>query len=478
MKKASTCICLVTLLSGCITFSSELPIVVVDTLGIAVPDEPKSQAQMKIFYDPAGGRNVLDGSPKDFDGRIGIETRGNASQAYCQKQYGFETWDLSNNGVNVSLLQFPVEEDWVLHAPYADKSLLRNYLAYKTSNLIGQYASRTKFVEAFINDPGLARTGCVTPPPDDYGGVYILMEKIKRDSNRVNVQRLTALDNAEPEITGGYILKIDWPDATDVFFYTPARPDEPNPNRPEEKNHNPITYVYPKASTDPAENEITTQQKQWIRDYIVAFETALLGPSFRDPINGYAKYIDVDSFVDYFILNELFKNYDAYRASAYMYKDRNKKLKMGPIWDFNASMGNAYGPPWSESQGWILGNLHMQPFWWQKFLQDPSFVTSLKSRWQYLRAGLLTVQNLKAMIDTGATELAYAQVRHFNRWPILGTQVEFNPPPPANETFASNIQDLKAWIEARVNWIDHNILLLIVPASSPASPTNFNVTLH
>jgi len=443
-----------------VPFSSDLPIVVVDTSGTTVPDEPKIAAQMKIIaavrtvtlthgtYEILAGRNFLSDPPNNYDGRIAIEARGASSQNFCQRQYGFETRDDSdfNNDRNVSLLKFPTEEDWVLHAPYADKSLIRNYVAYKTSNLIGRYASRTKFVEAFINDPGLVRSGCPTPPPDHYAGVYILMEKIKRDPNRVAVERLTASDNAEPQITGGYILKIDWFDVGDVVFNTPSGTR--------------ITHVYPRASTNPAENEITVQQSQWIRDYVLAFEAALNSPSFADPVNGYAKYIDVDSFVDYFILNELFKNYDAFRASTYMHKPRNQKLKMGPVWDFNLSMGNAFDLPHGQSSGWILGTVSGQPFWWRRLLQDTNFAQKLADRWQVLRAGPLVVQNLKTMIDTGATELAYAQARHFNRWPILGVQV-FNVPPPPNETFATNIQNLKTWIEARAIWIDQNILLPI-----------------
>ena len=284
--------------------TSNLPIVIIDTLGKWIPDDPKIPARMKIIYDKSGGRNALESRHVDFEGRIGIEVRGKTSQMFPKQQYGFETQDDAGNDKDVSLLGLPAESDWVLNGPYSDKTLMRNYLAYEFSNRIGRYASRTKFVEVFLNDSGDTRIG-----RKHYVGVYLLMEKIKRGKKRVNVKSLKPAQNKPPEITGGYILKIDKMDWYDTYFSTAYGTQ--------------LIHVYPKG------REMSPAQKVWIREYMNAFESALVDKDFADPKHGYAKYIDVDSFIDHFIINELFKNTDGFRNSTYMYKDRNGQIENG-----------------------------------------------------------------------------------------------------------------------------------------------------
>ena len=161
------------------TYTSNLPIVIIDTFGQWIPDDPKIPARIKIVY------NALDSRHVDFEGKIGIEVRGKTSQMFPKQQYGFEIQDGSGNDKDVSLLGLPAESDWVLNGPYSDKTLMRNYLAYEFSNRIGRYASRTKFVEVFLNDSGDTRIG-----GKHYVGVYLLMEKIKRGRKRVNIHAL------------------------------------------------------------------------------------------------------------------------------------------------------------------------------------------------------------------------------------------------------------------------------------------------
>ncbi|MHC4332110.1 MAG: CotH kinase family protein, partial [Planctomycetota bacterium] len=205
-------------------------------------------------------------------GRIGIDVRGKSSTGFAKKQYHFETWNENNKEKNVSLLGFPAESDWVLQGPYSDKSLMRNYLSYNWSNDLGQYASRTKFIEVFLNsDDGRVSLS-------DYVGVYILMEKIKRNKNRVDIAALDPADDTEPQITGGYIFKKDKLDSGEPTFNTSTG----------------LTLIY----VDPNGFDITEAQKTWLRDHLIEFEAALNGPNSRDPNIGYAKYIDVDSFID------------------------------------------------------------------------------------------------------------------------------------------------------------------------------------
>lgn|SRR5574341_48065 len=415
--------------------NSDLPVVIVDPFGISIPIEPKTPAAFRIIDDSSASNN--------YNGAVGIEVRGASSSTFCQKQYGLEVWEAANDDddVDIPLLGMPKEEDWVLHGPYTDKTLLRNALVYQVSNAMGRYAPQTRFVEAFVKDPGLAKVSCPTLPPNDYAGVFVFMERIKRDANRVAVTPLSPSQNAEPEIRGGYILKIDWPGTGDVYFTTALGTR--------------ITYVYPKGT------EITVQQQNWVQAYMNGFEAALHGSNFTDPVNGYAKYIDVDSFVDYYLLEELFKNYDAFRASTYMYKDRKGKLFMGPVWDFNAAMGQAITVSNSATSGWIRGAVSGQPFWWNRLVSDPAFVQKLNDRWQLHRSGPLATATLLSAIDALSAQVTNAQVRHFQRWPLLGTKVWGEPVAPStSETYASVVQNLKAWIQARAAWMDMNLKLL------------------
>ncbi|MHC4284926.1 MAG: CotH kinase family protein, partial [Planctomycetota bacterium] len=302
-------------------FSSNLPIAIVDTLGLGIGQTTHTLNFVGFIDTTTGGRARIT-DPTDFIGRGGINIRGKSSAGFPKKQYHLE---------DVSILGFPAESDWILQGPYSDKSLMRNFLSYKWSNDIGPYAVRTRFIELFLNTGG----GGVSW--SDYVGVYVFMERIKRNENRVDIARLDSTDNTEPDITGGYIIKKDKFDSGEPSFYTSTG------------QH--LIYVEPKGT------EITQAQADWIKGYLDEFETVLYGPSFTDPVNGYTKYIDVNSFLDIHILVEMTKNIDGFRLSTYMSKDRGGKLNMGPAWDYNLSLGNAdYLQGWL-SNGWYYSQL-------------------------------------------------------------------------------------------------------------------------
>ena len=411
-------------------YTSNLPIVIIDTFGKWIPDEPKIPARLKIIYDESGGRNALDSRHIDFEGRIQIEVRGKTSQMFPKQQYGFEIQDDDGNDRGASLLQLPAESDWVLNGPYSDKTLMRNYLAYAFSNRIGRYASRTKFVEVFLNDEG-----DVTIGERHYVGVYLLMEKIKRGQKRVDIQSLKPAQEKSSEISGGYILKIDKMDYHDAYFFTSYGTQ--------------LIHVYPKGG------DITHAQKVWIQDYMNAFESVLAGKGFKDPKRGYAKYIDTDTFIDHFIINELFKNTDGFRNSTYMYKDRNGKLKMGPVWDFNLSMGNTVFYGGWETNSWLIYT-NPVPFWWNRLLTDENFRQRLVKRWKTLRKKELATSKLLDEIDRTAEYLSESQKRNFQRWRVLGRRV-FGNPGPYLRTYQQEVHQLKMWLQARLEWMDAHI---------------------
>ncbi len=303
-----------------VVFSTTLPLMVIDTQGQGIPDEPKIVAHMGLIDNGPGVINNASDAYNDYDGLIGIERRGSSSQSFPKLSYAVETRDDEGKDQDVSLLGMPEEEDWVLHGPYSDKSLIRNVLIFHMAAQTGRYASRTRFVELILNG--------------DYRGVYVLMEKIKRDADRVDIAKLNPDEISGDDLTGGYIIKVDKIEGTEVDGWFSPYP--PVPGLDQRVRYQ---YHYPKPS------DIVPEQQAYIQGVVAAFEDMMDSDQFADPVNGYARYIDVGSAVDFFLLNEVSRNVDGYRLSTFLYKDKDSvgdgKLVFGPIWDFNLGFGNA-----------------------------------------------------------------------------------------------------------------------------------------
>ena len=406
-----------------------LPQFKINTSNKTIVDEPKIPASMDLYID--GELN------KSYN--IGIEIRGSSSQFFEKKSYGVETWDSNNEDIDTDLGGFPEEEDWILYGPFSDKSLIRNVLIFQLSNAIGMYGSRTDFYEVTINDKFL--------------GTYVLMEKIKRDKNRVNISK-----NLDEDISGGYIIKIDKP--PDEGYTSANSFSSKFDTRGSYVGASDIKFLY----TYPKSSEISNDQKNYIKNYLNDFEEALLSSNFQDPELGYQKYIDIDSFVDFLILNEISKNIDAYRISTFMHKDKNQKLKMGPIWDFNLGFGNVNYCDAEITSGWSYkfndvcgGDNWKVPFWWNRLFEDPAFVSKLKNRWSDLRTNVLSDQNLQDRIDEITNFLIEhnAPRRNFDKWTIIGKYVW--PNNYIGNNYGEEISYLKNWLEKRVKWMDEEI---------------------
>ncbi|MCY4299488.1 MAG: CotH kinase family protein [Flavobacteriaceae bacterium] len=412
-----------------------LPHIYIDTDGKEIVDEPKIPATFEIQKN----QEVIE---KHF---IGIEIRGASSQFLEKKSYGFETWDEQGKDLNVGLAGYPEEEDWILHGPYIDKTLIRNVLMYDLSNQIGRYATKTSFYDVTINS--------------QYLGVYVLMEKIKRDKNRVDIKKVK-----DDDITGGYIIKIDKTNNDEIKFigelgwkskYTPwgVLRDEIS----QRDIH--FLYEYPDA------DDIKQEQKQYIQNYFEDFEKVLMSDEFKDAEIGYRQYIDVDSFVDYLLLNELSRNIDAYRISTYMYKEnKNGKLFMGPIWDFNLAFGNADYCRAESTTGWsfefnsVCPQDHwLVPFWWSRLLSDPYFAGKVRQRWKELRSSVFSFQAISKRIDTNYRYIkSHGGFRkNFTRWKILGKRIQ--PNFYVGNNHHEEYQYLKEWILKRTLWMDSAI---------------------
>jgi len=434
---------------GTVNFeSSELPIVMINTLGQTIIQETKIACMMDIKYNGPGSITFINDFANVYSGHIGIEIRGLSSAGYPQRPYGIETQDEWGENNNVSILGMPAENDWVLLSNFNDRSLLKNLLAYKLFGEMGNYSPRAQLCEVIVDS--------------SYKGIYVFGEKLKRDSNRVDIAKLTELDLADDDLTGGYILTQNYWNSNNSF----------------ESNYSPIdhpgfdvhfVYEYPKADV------ILPVQKAYIASFVDSLETALYSPEFYDPNLGYRQFMDVPSFIDYFLVNEVSRNADGFKKSVFFHKDKNSnggKLKAGPVWDFdwawkNIDICEIYQN--TDGSGWAHLNNdcftdNYSTGWYVRLLQDESFRNELRCSYEEYRMDILNTDSLFNYIDNMGALVQNAQSRHFQKWPILGLS---GPAPDLGEvpdTYLGELESLKNWIGIRLDWLDENIAGLCTSA--------------
>jgi hypothetical protein len=418
-------------------FKSKLPVVILHQFDTLITPGDRTSAAA-VFVEPNQGDNTCLPGEIALQSRIVANVRGFTSQSYPKKMFGFHLRNELDSNRDESLFGMPAEHNWILYAPYSDKTLMRNVIAYNTAQGLGKYAPRLRLVELFLHNGN----GPVTM--EHYHGVYAVVERIKWGENRVNIQKISKADNAEPEISGGYIIKSDRLDAGQVGFFT-------------EKGTN-LAFVRP------TETNMTSAQKDWIRNYINDFETTLFADNFNDPENGYHRFIDTESFIDHFLITELFREIDGYRLSTFMYKDRHGKLIMGPVWDFNLSLGNANFYQGWNTYGWhypLVDQLQCT-HWFTRLMDDSAYRNQLVYRWWELRQDLFSKEKLSALIYNTRDQLSDAQERNFNRWPVIGDYIW--PNWYIGNSFIDEIDWMHNWLMDRIDWIDTQ---MGEPKSSP-----------
>lgn len=421
--------------------SSELPIMLINTNGQGIPFQGRITAQMELKYAGPGNLTYLNGPSNEYNGQITIGVRGASSSGYPQRPYKLETQNFFGQNNNVPLLGMPAENDWVLLSNYNDRSMVRNALAFHLARSMGQYAPRVHLCEVILNG--------------NYRGIYTFGEKIKRDNGRVNIATLNFNEVSGDDLTGGYILHQNLRGANNSFQSNFSPIDHPGLDV-----H--FLYEYPTAG------DIVAQQRDYIASFIDSLETALYSPAFADPEIGYRRYLDVPSFINYFLVNEVARNNDGFKKSVFFHKDKNSnggKLKAGPVWDFDWAWKNINecnvvqgpnGSGWSHrindcptdnySTGWMI-----------RLLQDSAFTTELRCTYEHERMNSLSEASINAFIDSVGTLVQNAQVRHFQKWPILGMSGPAPESGPFGATHAEDLMRLKQWIAIRLAWLDNNI---------------------
>jgi hypothetical protein len=450
--------------AGVATFTSDLPVILLHNLAggpLSASAPTENQSVIVMLFEPVNGRTSLT-NPPTLVTRAGFNIRGSSTASLPQYNLALEIWDEFNQDNKVDFLGMPAESDWVFYAQdNFDPSYLHNPLIHQLSRDVGRYSSRTRFAEVFLNTAG-GQVTYAAPAGGNYFGLYTIEEKIKRDRNRVDIQKLEPQNTNAPTVTGGYLLAIDRVDPNERSFYD--------------------SYLQGNiAFQDPHGLEMVNAARQaqysYITAYFAQFGAALWGASYTNPAVGYAAYVDVDSWLDHHILNALAFNVDALRLSSFFYKDREKKIELGPLWDFDRSLGTtdarAYNPRlWrvqaSGDQGTdFFGNPSLLGVrWWQRLFTDPDFWQRWIDRWTELRRGVFATNHLFALVDTLGNQARKAQAREVTRWngtssattPRSGTVSANGYSYNFSGSYQGELDFLKRWLADRSDFIDTNFL--------------------
>jgi hypothetical protein len=424
-------------------FKSNLPVLVMDTFGMDRATSARSSSVHLSVFEPVDGKATFENQPSLMN-RAGAHQRGSSSQGFPQPSFAVDFVDEFNHEKHLGLLGLPANSDWVLYAPNQfDPIMIHNPFIHELSREMGHYSPRTRFVEVFL----VQHPGAVTAR--DYIGVYVLEEKIKIGKHRVAIDRLGPEDLKAPEVTGGYLVKFDREGPGENGFWAGGAS---------------MVYVDPKESV--IELPQRAPQREYLKSYLDEFEHALQGPNWKDPIQGYRAYVDVDSWIDFHVLEVLSGNVDIFRFSTFFYKPRGGKITFGPHWDFDRALGSIDHRD-SYPNRWNTGNFFSAP-WWNRLFTDPDFWQLWVDRWQGLRRTNFSEEHLFALIDRLTGEVRAAQPREAKRWGLE----------PRGDSYQSEIDLMKGWLAQRMTFIDRQ--LVQPPQLNQARgqvPADFKLTL-
>ena len=407
----------------------DLPIVFIDTKGECLDQNvtEKIPATMKVLD---GAMNNVADSAKGTRYDIGIKVRGQSSAKFPKPGYSIEVRDEKGEGMDVSLFGLPPADDWVLHGPYVDKSMMRNALAHWLFRQAGHYSPRTRHFDLYINGV--------------YRGVYVLIEKIKRGKYRVNVSKLKETDISGDDVTGGYIWAFD---KTGTNTGGMGMEDINKEGFSTADGLNVIMH-YPKKEN------LQTQQQAYLKKYLEDLENL-----FKNGKNGsgYENYVDMTSALDYVLHEEVTNNSDSYWCSFFLHKPKDSKggkVTLGPAWDFNLAMSNGGGMGSTTTDGWQIENPQKQgqggmmmmggglkaPNWLIGMWKDSHYQSELKKRWAELRSGVWHTKTMDVYLDSMKAYLTKAADRNFKRWPNLGQGSGQGDPDPEPMKFCNQSQ--------------------------------------
>ena len=436
---------------------TNLPIAFIDTKDdnnqpTPIHKDYRVAVRMKII-DNGDAPNYADtlahpGQRVDYEGWVAIKYRGNSSfKSAKKKPFGFKTLatsDVDGKKQKVEILGMPKDNDWVMLAPYHDRSLMRDVLMFEMARPYFEFTPKARHCELVLDGV--------------YRGVYVICEKAGKGKNRLN---LTDPGDEGDDVTGDFQLQVDGDDEPNYTSKYPARDEKGRALLLKNKVH--LQYKFPEYDDMMPDHPA---QLAYIQQCIDRMEDALNSDNFKDPLTGYRKYIDVQSFVDNMLSQEFSANPDAYRRSTNIYKRRDSvdpRFKV-TLWDFNLAFGNSYNEPLTNSS-WLFYNdpttnlvrASPVPFWWQRLVEDPYYVDQLKKRWTEYRHKNYTLQNINHKIDSLETMLNVggASQRNYEAWPNWNENIYLTINVAKN--YKDEIAYLRQWIERRMAWLDDKL---------------------
>lgn len=372
-----------------VTKFTGLPVIYLSTEDSQPIDSKEDYVKGAVAID--GGR-LFTSQP---DTEMKIRGRGNSTWAHPKKPFQMK---LSDKG---EFLGMPAEKKWLFLAEYSDKTLLRNTIAFELGHISNlDWTPKSEFAEVYIND--------------EYNGTYNITEKVEESENRVVIGDT------------GYLLEIDQPDRLD----------------PDDVYFNTSKFL---INIKSPETSFGSSEYNYVEGLFNDFESALYGDDFKDPEQGYAKFIDLDSFVDWYLISEITKNVDSqWFSSIYINVMPGEKIKMGPLWDFDLAFGNVDYADSRYAEGWWI---KYNP-WYQRLFQDPAFVSKVKERFDYFETNQDVILD---KLDAHALKLDWAQQENDDKWQTIGTYVW--PNPVVLDTYEAEVEHLKDWYNRRMSWL-------------------------
>lgn len=415
---------------------THLPVIKIDTKKQRIPGKPIIiDANNYVYETTENGATEIETKMTLYDGDATplylnglIHYRGHSSRFFNKKSYDIGLIDNDKNKVDVSLLGMEADNNWVLHGPYLDRSLIRNYLAMNLAGEIMPFAPDVRFVELFVDN--------------SYEGLYVLMEKVSKGDGRVP---LTTPEKNSNQI--GYIVEIDRSKKMNIILNDFLMDTYK-------------TYPMGVELLYPSETQYTKERQQFVNKDFSYIAHSIYQIPFASEEDDYKKLINVQAFYDYFIINELFRNGDAGTYSTYFYRDIRGGLTP-VVWDFNNALDNYQNTPFDESEFSLIHSI-----FYENLLKDEDFVEGLIKRYRYLRKTTLKTERIHQYIDETVAFLGDAIERNNNRWEEMYDLTKYDTynyliPADRNvKNYEEAIEQMKDYIEKRGNWLDRNIEVL------------------
>lgn len=423
------------------TFATHLPIIQIETHDQKIPGTPIKKEDGVIIselsdentetitvdfsmIDHQDGLNQLNDS-KTVETDANIRYRGNSSRFFDKKSYSIHLVDSDGNENPEELAGMTSHNEWILNGPFLDRTYIRNYLCMNISGEIMDYAPNVRYCELFVDG--------------EYQGLYLLMESISYGEGRIELNKT---DN-DADITS-FIVRWDRAGKGDY----------------ELNNYTYYTYRSDVSALDvryPGKNTITEAKYNYINDQISQIEKTLYSMSLWEENDDYTDYIDLDSFAEYFIINEFFRNVDAGKFSTFYYKDVRGKVKT-VVWDFNNCCDNYIDYMWDEA-GFTLQNTP----WFSQLVKDETFVSLVIEKYHQLRKSYLSTDYLIQYIDETDAWLSDAIKRNDEIWGYVYNLENYNETnflAPVERNMTSHqeaIEQFKHYIDERGEWLDQHI---------------------